>query len=194
MHKTKVILSDQSNTNTNFMDLQATLELMHKRHEEEKRLLESIAGIAKPYETKSEKAVFTIGYEKRKIENFIKILKKNNIELIIDIRANGYSHKRDFISSVLEKNLAKAGIDYLSIKELGSPKELRNGLKEKGYSWFFKEYKKYLKKEKNELNKLEKIVKNTRSCLMCFELHAKDCHRSIVAEKLKEKGFEIAHL
>lgn len=176
------------------MDVAATLELMKKRHEEKKIRSLSIQGTIDPLDIKGPNVVFTVGYEKRDIKNFIKLLKINKINLLIDIRANGFSRKTGFSSKVLENNLHLEGIDYLAIKELGAPKQLRNGLKEKGYTWFFKKYRDYIDGEKSEVDKLEKIVKNTRSCLMCFELNPNECHRSIVSNKLQERGFKVAHV
>lgn len=147
-----------------------------------------------PYAGKNGKVVFTIGYEKRKIDDFIKILKDSDIDMLIDVRANSYSRKPGFSSGTLKKRFEEEGIDYLVMKDLGAPKKLREGLKEKGYGWFFKEYMKYLNKEGEEFDKIEKIVKRSRCCLMCFELEPRECHRSMIANKLSEKGFEIIHL
>lgn len=176
------------------MDLDSILKVMHERHEEVTRRGKSLQGTIIPYIGKNGKVVFTIGYEKRKIDDFVKILKGNDIDILIDVRANGHSRKPGFSNGTLQKRLEKEGIDYLSMKELGSPKELRDGLKEKGHGWFFNEYMKCLNKEGGELDKLEKIVKYSMSCLMCFELEPRECHRSVLANKLGERGFEIAHL
>ncbi|MEE8167732.1 MAG: DUF488 family protein [Candidatus Hydrothermarchaeales archaeon] len=176
------------------MEFVTALELMKKRHEEKKLRDLSVQGTIKPLGIKDSNVVFTVGYEKRDVENFIKLLKINNIKILVDIRANGFSRKVGFSHRVLEKNLTSEDIDYLSLKELGAPKNLREGLKKKGYPWFFNEYKKYLENEKSELDKLEKIVKYTRSCLMCFELDPNECHRSMVSNELRERGFEVAHL
>lgn len=176
------------------MDLDSILKVMHERHEEVNRRGKSLQGTIIPYQVKERKAVFTIGYEKRKIDDFVKVLKGNNVDILIDVRANGHSRKPGFSYVTLKKRLEKEGIDYLPMKELGAPKKLRTGLKEKGYGWFFKEYEKYVDTEARELDKLEKIVKYSRSCLMCFELEPRECHRSILANKLSERGFETAHL
>jgi DNA-binding CsgD family transcriptional regulator len=176
------------------MDMENVLKVMRERHEEATIRGQGLQGTIKPYPTKGEKLVFTIGYEKRKIDGFVKILKGNGVDILIDLRANGHSRKPGFSNGTLKKTLEKNGIDYLAMKELGSPKELREGLKEKGHGWFFTEYRKYLNNEVGEVDKLEKIAKYSRGCLMCFELEPRDCHRSIVASKLEDRGFEIAHL
>ena len=170
------------------------LKIMKERHAKIKRIKDSIAGNVEPYKLDSTNIVFTIGYEKRNIKNFIKVLKINKIKLLVDIRANGFSHKRDFSNSIFVKNLKEAGIDYLAIRELGSPKELREGLKKYGYKWFFDKYRDYIKGKMDEIDKLEKIISKRRSCLMCFELYPEHCHRSIVSEKLQERGYEVVHL
>jgi len=139
-------------------------------------------------------AVFTIGYEKRDINGFIEILKSNQIELLIDIRANGHSRKPGFSGDGIERRLSSENIGYVSMRKLGTPRRLRDELKHMGYAWFFGEYEKHLESEKRELHKLEETVKNARSCLMCYELRPRECHRSVVANKLEERGFTIYHL
>lgn len=176
------------------MELDNILKVMYERHDEFDRRKKSLQGTIIPYSVSSKKSVFTVGYEKRKIDDFVKILKGHKIDIIIDIRANGHSRKPGFSYLTLKKRLENEGIDYLQMKELGAPKKLRDGLKEKGYGWFFKEYEKYIETEPLELDKLEKITKYSKSCLMCFELEPRECHRSIVAKKLSDRGFEIAHL
>jgi uncharacterized protein (DUF488 family) len=85
------------------------------------------------------------------------------------------------------------------MKELGSPKLLRNKLKEdKDYSFFFEEYGKYLLTQLEVVKKLySDIVAHEMSCLLCFEREPSQCHRKAVAEKIKEidgNGLIISHI
>ncbi|GBE56719.1 hypothetical protein BMS3Bbin16_00929 [archaeon BMS3Bbin16] len=176
------------------MELDGILQVMHKRNDEVERRENSLQGTIVPFMNNKEKIVFTIGYEKRDIDDFVRILQINNVEILVDIRANGHSRKPGFSNGTLKNRLESVGINYLHVAKLGIPKELRAHLKTKGYNWLFKEYEKRLNHDTNELKKLEKVVNRGTSCLMCFELEPRECHRSITAKKLEDNGFEIAHL
>ena len=57
--------------------------------------------------------LYTIGYGNRKIEDFIMLLKKYEIKLLVDIRSTPYSRFRpSFNKNVLEQYLLNENIDY----------------------------------------------------------------------------------
>jgi uncharacterized protein (DUF488 family) len=45
--------------------------------------------------------LFTLGYEKRTIDEFIEILDDANVDVLIDVRDVPWSHKRDLAKSKL---------------------------------------------------------------------------------------------
>ncbi|UCE66409.1 MAG: DUF488 domain-containing protein [Candidatus Zixiibacteriota bacterium] len=141
--------------------------------------------------------LFTIGYEKRGIENFIEILKENNIDMLVDIRAVPHSRNKDYAKKNLEFILNKNDIDYLLTRKLGSPEDIRKKVKIDGdYDYFFREYDKFLEGKKEYLTNLVKIAKRRDICLLCFEADFNYCHRRPVAERMAEMGggFKIIHL
>jgi len=89
--------------------------------------------------------LFTVGYEKRGVDDFINVLRENEIEMLVDIRAVPYSRNSSYTKKNLEKSLSENGIAYLLKKELGSPKDLRDKVRSDGdYDRFFVEYDKFL--------------------------------------------------
>ncbi|UCC78657.1 MAG: DUF488 domain-containing protein [Candidatus Zixiibacteriota bacterium] len=140
--------------------------------------------------------LFTIGYEKRDIEDFLKTLKDNNIEILIDIRAVPYSRNKDYTKKNLEKRLLEVGIEYLPAKELGSPEDLRKKVKsDRDYGYFFDKYKEFLEGKKEYLGELIDIARKKIICLLCYEGDFNRCHRSSVARQIAETGdLEILHL
>lgn len=141
--------------------------------------------------------IYTIGYEGYSIENFIKKLQDSNIQQLIDVREIALSRKNGFSKGILQSELKKAGIIYKHIPELGSPKEIRHQLHEDwNYKRFFDEYKNHI----NDLEILECIsdiegrARRKKSVLLCFEKDYKTCHRSIIAEELKRRGWIVNHL
>ena len=130
--------------------------------------------------------LFTIGYQGTTIDTFIANLATNNIDCVIDIRALPLSRKPGFSKTDLARRLNLAEIQYVHFAELGTPKPIRENLKAtRDYSTFFKKMEKYLAGKKDAIQQAYNHVMNSRCCLMCFERLADQCHRKIVAEKIK---------
>ena len=142
--------------------------------------------------------LFTVGYEGTTIERFIARLRSNNINCIVDVREVPLSRKPGFSKTELARRLNRAHIQYVHLRELGSPKPLRENLKLTGdYSTFFKQMSQYLSGKKDAIETVYKYVINTTSCLMCFERLASECHRKVVAKKIRIRdgnGLQIKHI
>ncbi|MCL4456697.1 MAG: DUF488 domain-containing protein [Nitrospirae bacterium] len=143
--------------------------------------------------------VFTIGYEERTIDEFLGRLKKHKIKTLIDVREIPFSRKRDFSKSKINEHLQSAGIKYIHIGKLGSPKHLREKLKkDKDYDAFFDGYRTYIETLNGDMEELyEEVITNRVSCFMCMERDPLKCHRMVVAKKIKEidgNGLVITHI
>jgi len=143
--------------------------------------------------------VFTIGYEEKTIDEFLGRLKKHGINTLIDVREVPYSRKCDFSKTRISEHLQMAGIKYIHIGKLGSPKELREKLhKDKDYDSFFESYRNYLETLNDDMEELyQEIIACDVSCLMCMERDPFKCHRMVVAKKIKEidgNGLIITHI
>ena len=142
--------------------------------------------------------LFTVGYEGTTIEGFIDSLRANNISCVLDVRALPLSRKRGFSKTQLAGRLTRAQIDYIHLPELGTPKVIRDRLKStRDYSTFFEKMEKYLTGKKDAIRQAYDHVMNTRCCLMCFERLAEQCHRKIVAEKIRATNgddLQITHI
>ena len=66
--------------------------------------------------------IFTVGYEATTMGEFIAALKKAGVERIIDVRAVPLSRRPGFSKNILAASLRDAGIDYVLLKNLGTPK------------------------------------------------------------------------
>lgn len=145
--------------------------------------------------------IYTIGYEGYTIEKFVKKLKDSNIQQLIDVREIALSRKNGFSKSILKLELNKVGIRYEHLEKLGSPREIRHKLKDskmslEDYKIFFEEYKKHINDEDvmQNISLIEGLAKRRKSVIMCFEKNYKICHRSIIAEELKRRGWKVNHL
>jgi uncharacterized protein (DUF488 family) len=85
--------------------------------------------------------LFTIGYEETTAESFLKKLESAGVQMVFDIRELPQSRIPGFSKNALSEKLRRKGIDYLHVRELGSPRELRHQLREtKDFTAFTRGY------------------------------------------------------
>ena len=142
--------------------------------------------------------LYTIGYQGRSMDSFLSVLKSSGVEAVADIREFPISRLKGFSKNQLSEALEMAGIGYVSIRELGSPRELRHGYRRtKNWDLFRREFQSILLTRENELGSLARRVNAETTCLLCFERESQHCHRSLVAEAIRRtsgNGLSIRHL
>jgi len=133
--------------------------------------------------------VMTIGYEGLEIEKFLDFLSFHQVDVLVDVREIPISRKRGFSKSRLSQALDDAGIEYVHMKNLGSPKDIRSKLKlDHDYDAFFSAYDTYLETQTEALDQLIGLVtESARVCLMCFERSHDQCHRSHIASHIADR-------
>jgi len=67
------------------------------------------------------KVVWTIGYEKLRWEDFVRLLKDNGIDYVVDVRLRNFSMRPEYREKSLAEGLAKEGIGYVHMPEFGNP-------------------------------------------------------------------------
>ena len=142
--------------------------------------------------------LLTIGYEGRAIDEFVDRLKQFNISCLIDVREIPLSRKPGFSKTSLRERLEDEHIEYVHVKALGSPSDIRNKLKtDWDYDYFFKAYGKYLSQNMQVVKEVYQFISDGVNCIMCFERFPEKCHRTAVADKIKEydgNGLKIKHI
>ncbi len=74
-------------------------------------------------------ALLTIGYEGCAIGDVLAALKEANVDLLIDVRAVAASRKPGFSKRQLAAGLEEAGIRYVHLQRLGTPKPGRDAVR-----------------------------------------------------------------
>lgn len=136
------------------------------------------------------KCIFTIGYEGRSIDEYLNLLIKNNVKVLVDVRKNPLSRKYGFSKKSLQEKTKSLSIDYLHLPSLGINGQLRINLKTKrDYKKLFSIYKKeVLTLELNALKEImDTFLRNKRIALTCFEAEHDMCHRHCVSSELKRQ-------
>jgi uncharacterized protein (DUF488 family) len=139
--------------------------------------------------------VYTIGFTKKTLKDFIARLRNAGVQRIVDIRLNNSSQLAGFAKNPdLEFILNQFGIEYVSVKQL-APDEALLSKYRKDKNWHEYEISfKALMDSRNAKKTLSDLQLDKKvSCLLCSENRADMCHRRLVAEMIEE-GFEIIHL
>ena len=125
--------------------------------------------------------VYSIGYAGRKINDFLKILKENKIQAVIDVRRFPTSKYDEYKKENLRKILKNEKIKYFHIKELGG---------------FRKDYEEFMKSDefKKGFEKILKIIKKYKSAIMCKEKNHKYCHRKFICKELEKNKINVIYL
>ena len=140
--------------------------------------------------------IFTIGYEGIELGAFLDSLHDAGVELVIDVRELPLSRRKGFSKTLLAATLERAGIGYTHERKLGAPKPIRHELRKTGdYKKYFRRFNAYLQTQRDTLKQLVNACSDTSVVLMCFEMNAAECHRSVVARELgKIAGLDPIHL
>lgn len=142
--------------------------------------------------------LYTIGFTKKNAELFFETLKRNNINLLLDIRLNNVSQlagytKKDDLKYFLKEI---CNIQYLHMPELSPTKEILDNFKKNIISWTDYEEKFLNLYQTRPIEKLLKNISLDHACLLCSEVTPEKCHRRLVAEQFLQSKFidRIVHL
>jgi uncharacterized protein (DUF488 family) len=151
----------------------------------------------KKHNKKSEVAL-TIGHSTRKLEAFIDLLKKHEVELVIDIRTIPRSmHNPQFNKETLPRALRAAGIGYAHMAGLGGLRHSRADSINKAWkNASFRGFADYMQSAEYEdsLQELIELARQHRVALMCAEAVPWRCHRSLIADSLTARGIQVEHI
>ncbi|MCB2099917.1 MAG: DUF488 domain-containing protein [Rhodobacterales bacterium] len=141
--------------------------------------------------------LYTIGYAGRTIGAFIDRLRDAGVTHLADVRAVAGSRNKAFCKGALREALEGAGIAYVHLKALGTPKPGREAAKAGDMPTFTAISTAQLDTAEAALD-LEKALDLARDgtiCLMCMESSAEHCHRTLVADRLAPRlGVPVEHL
>ena len=130
--------------------------------------------------------LFATGYAGHDLDSFLHKLREYQIEVVIDIRQNPVSRKKGFSRSRLCEFLSQHGVEYVHVRPLGVPVDLRKRLREGqcNLQEYFAAYLDYLGGQVEALQEVAAVASSKRCCLLCVEERPEDCHRSAAAEEI----------
>ena len=126
------------------------------------------------------------------------MLQSFSISLVADIRNfPGSRRYPQFNKDNLENSLKQAGVNYIHMKELGGRrKPLPDSINTNWRNEAFRGYADYMQTDefKNAMNKLEELASTQATAYMCSEAVWWRCHRALVSDYLKVKGWTVMHI
>ena len=141
------------------------------------------------------KEIFTIGHSNRSLEEFVELLTTHGITRLVDVRTIPRSRNNpQFNSEDLSSTLKKHRISYLHMKELGGLRHPRKDSVNLGWhNESFRGYADYMQRPEfsDALDALVQLAEDRPTAIMCAEAVPWRCHRSLIADALTVRGFEV---
>ena len=134
--------------------------------------------------------VWTIGYERATLASVIEALHNARVELLIDVRAIAASRRAGFSKTVLAASVRGAGVDYLHLRDLGTPKAGRDAARRGRCEEMRAIFRDHLD-EPGAVAAFELLAREAatrRACLLCFEADPTCCHREVLTDRLAERS------
>ncbi|MEO2506250.1 DUF488 domain-containing protein [Clostridium paraputrificum] len=140
--------------------------------------------------------IFTIGHSNYDVERLIDMLRRYNINCVVDIRGTPYSkYNIQYNKETIQKTLEREGFIYIYMaKELAAKRINKVSYNDEGYSDFEK-----VVKEEEFIKGIERLrngcKKGYRIALLGAMQDPIRCHRAIlVGRALRDAGFKVKHI
>ena len=139
--------------------------------------------------------LFSIGHSNAGIDDFIELLRRNEIDLLVDTRSKPYSrYNPHFSREPLKQALNEHQIDYVFLGD-------RIGGKPEGEAFYFQSGKVDYDRVAEApfylagLEQLIALAETRRVAFMCAEADYKHCHRYwLITRSLVGRGIRVQHL
>ncbi|MEX2230933.1 MAG: DUF488 domain-containing protein [Cyclobacteriaceae bacterium] len=142
--------------------------------------------------------IWTIGHSTRSIEEFLDLLEVNGGRLLVDIRSlPGSRRYPHFNKENLSVALKEKDIDYEHLVGLGGRRTANP--QSVNVAWrnaSFRGYADYMQTDefKGRAARLETLAHKERTAYMCSEAPWWKCHRALVSDFLKIRGWKVLHI
>jgi uncharacterized protein (DUF488 family) len=142
--------------------------------------------------------IATVGHSNRSLEDFLSILHAHQIGRIADVRRYPTSRRwPHFSAPSLAESLPAAGIEYAPFPELGGRRKARPDSPHT--AWRVEAFRGYADfmdtpEFRETLARLEELARTRFTAVMCAEALPWRCHRSLLADSLIARGWEVVEI
>jgi len=140
-----------------------------------------------------------VGHSNHPIDRFLELLASAGVEVIADVRRfPGSRRNPQFGAKELAASLEGAGIAYEPFgEELGGRRSSRKPAADSPWrNAAFAAYAEYMESDAFAagLERLEETASSRRTAVMCAEGLWWRCHRRLIADALRRRGWDVRHL
>ena len=144
------------------------------------------------------RTIWTIGHSTRAWDEFVALLRHHGIRAVADVRSFPGSRRHpQFNREAMERALPEAGISYTWRPELGGRRKARPDSANTAWRHVnFRGYADYMETPAfaAALAALEGAAADTPTAFMCSEAVWWRCHRGLISDALKARGWEVLHI
>ncbi len=142
--------------------------------------------------------IFTIGHSTRTLDEFVRLLKREGVTHLADVRAFPFSRRHPhFNGEQLAPALTNEGIAYTHFPSLGGRRSARKDSHNSAWrNSGFRGYADYMETEafRSALDSLMETGTRAPTAVMCAEAVPWRCHRSLIADALTARGVAMMHI
>lgn len=142
--------------------------------------------------------LWTIGHSTRSFADFKALLSENGIAFLADVRRFPFSRRYPhFNGSELQTALASCGFAYRHFPDLGGRRPARKDSPNTAWrNESFRGYADYMGCAPFEgaMAELLTLAAQTRTAIMCAEALWWQCHRALIADYVKVRGWQVCHI
>jgi uncharacterized protein (DUF488 family) len=139
--------------------------------------------------------IFTVGHSTRSLEDLVAILRAHGVKRLVDVRRIPRSrHNPQFNRETLSKALHHRRLNYRHMKALSglrhaSPDSINTGWRNASFRGFAD----YMQTPafREALERLVELATQKPTAIMCAEAVPWRCHRSLIADALIARGYEV---
>jgi uncharacterized protein (DUF488 family) len=139
--------------------------------------------------------IFTVGHSTRSLDELVAILRAHGVERLVDVRTIPRSrHNPQFNRETLSKSLHNRRLGYRHMKGLGGLRHARPDSINTGWrNASFRGFADYMQTPsfREALEKFLILANQKPTVLMCAEAVPWRCHRSLIADALTARGYEV---
>ena len=141
------------------------------------------------------RVLYTVGHSTRSLDEFVRLLGQHGVRAVADVRRFPGSRKHPhFNADALAGSLPAAGLQYVPFPSLGgrrraSPDSVNAGWRNES----FRGYADYMQTAQfgEAIGQLEELAGPTPTVIMCAEAVPWRCHRSLIADAMLVRGWEV---
>jgi uncharacterized protein (DUF488 family) len=142
--------------------------------------------------------IWTIGHSTRPLDEFLALLKAHHIQQLVDVRTIPRSrHNPQFNTEHLSKILNEEGTGYTHMPQLGGLRKPKKDSINTGWrNASFRGYADYMQTDEfwSALDELMADSRLRSTAIMCAEAVPWRCHRSLIADALMTRDWEVRHM